>query len=233
MERKQQLWFWQITKNIGEAGDKSALLLLTKIAAPSPIPLRMLTLIAALLVGVAPALAASAVVEPTMPSQKTVVDLVQQGKAFYEAGQFAEAAKVLQPAAETFKNQGDRLQQAIALSNLSLAYQQLGQWTEATRAIAASLQILQTGSDRLKLLAQALDVQGRLQFSQGQLESALSTWQQAATTYSQAGDDLGSIRAQINQAQVQQLINVLVGALHGGQPAGVLAGQGFGTGTEE
>ncbi len=39
----------------------------------------------------------------------TTVNLVQQGKTLYDAGQFSEAVKVLQQAASDFKAQGDRL----------------------------------------------------------------------------------------------------------------------------
>jgi tetratricopeptide (TPR) repeat protein len=53
-------------------------------------------------------------------------DLVEQGRTLYEAERFNDAAELLQQAADAFKAQGDRLKQAITLSNLSLAYQQLG-----------------------------------------------------------------------------------------------------------
>lgn len=82
---------------------------------------------------VAPSLASS-----TAETQK----LVQQGKTFYDVGQFAEAVKVLQQAALAFESQGDRLRQAMTLSNLALGYQQLGQWSQAERAITDSLNLL-------------------------------------------------------------------------------------------
>jgi CHAT domain-containing protein len=161
--------------------------------------------------GFQPELLAANQSAPMVPGTTSISpDWLQQGKAFYDGGRFLQAVQVLQQAAEVFKNQGDKAQQAIALSNLSLAYQQLGQWAEAQNAIATSLQLLQSESinletgDRLKLLAQALDIQGRWQFIQGQAEPALVTWQQAAATYAQAGDGMGVTRAQINQAQAQQ-----------------------------
>ena len=60
--------------------------------------------------------------------------LVQRGREYYQAGQFTEAATVWKQAAEAFAAQGDRLNQAMLLSNLSLVYQQLGQWSGATTA---------------------------------------------------------------------------------------------------
>ena len=68
--------------------------------------------------------------------------LVQQGKKFYDAQQFTSAIALLQQAVNSFKASGDKLSQAMALSNLSLAYQQLGVWDRAEDAIASSLNLL-------------------------------------------------------------------------------------------
>ncbi len=139
-------------------------------------------------------------------------NLVQQGKNFYDAGQFAQAVKVLQQATSAFKANGDELNQAIALSNLSLAYQQLGQLPQAESVIAQSLNVLQTeqnigtAKEQLQILAQALDVRGRLQLAQGQSEAALTTWQQGFEIYTKIGDNAGLTHNQINQAQAQQAL---------------------------
>lgn len=155
------------------------------------------------------------------PSPNT---LVEQSKALYDAGKFSEAAAVLQQAVATFKTQGDVLKTAMTLSNLSLTYQQLGLWSEAQQAIADSLKLLQSGenvsnlpkggtSERSaasssatlsQILAQTLDIQGRLQLSLGQPEQALKTWQQAAITYAQIGKKDEITQNQINQAQALQ-----------------------------
>jgi CHAT domain-containing protein len=143
---------------------------------------------------------------------------VHQGRELFQAGQFSNAATVWQQAAQDYQTQGDELNRAMVLSNLSLAYQQLGQWPQATQAITASLQLLQTrnrnvSTDQLKILAQALNTQGSLQLAQGQAEPALATWQQAATTYAQARDDTGMTRSQINQAQALQALGLYRRAL--------------------
>jgi CHAT domain-containing protein len=140
-------------------------------------------------------------------SQSQTQDVLLEGKKLYEAQRFAEAAKVLQQAAAVFKANGDNLRAAMTLSNLSLAQQQLGLWTEAESAIAESrklLQNLQTSPEHSAILAQALDVQGRLEFSRGQEEAALTTWQQAGKIYQQIGDSTGLIRNRINSAQALQ-----------------------------
>ncbi len=82
------------------------------------------------------------VVASTVENLPNLTGLVQEGKDFYDREQFAEAARVWQQALQAFQAQEDELNQAIALSFLSLAYQRLGQWDEAGNAIASSLQLL-------------------------------------------------------------------------------------------
>ncbi|HEY9652495.1 MAG TPA: tetratricopeptide repeat protein, partial [Coleofasciculaceae cyanobacterium] len=135
-----------------------------------------------------------------------VSELVQQGRDYYEVGQFAKAVTAWEQAALSFATQGDELNQAMVLSNLSLAYQHLGQWTQAKEAIAKSLDILTNNQfndelARSRVFAQALTTQGRLQLTLGQPEQALTTWQQAEDAYRQAHDEVGILRSQINQAQ--------------------------------
>jgi len=156
-----------------------------------------------------------------MAEEKSIVqalpnaqELVQQGKTLYEAERFNDAAVVFKQAAAAFKATGDGLRRAMTLSNVSLCYQQLGQWTEARQASAESLNLLQTGqnlgtsTERSQILAQALDVQGRLQLAQGQAELALNTWQQAASTYAQINDLTGLTRSRINSAQALQALGL-------------------------
>ncbi len=138
-------------------------------------------------------------------------DLVQQGKTLYEAGQFAEAVKVLQQAAAAFRASGDGLREAMTLSNLSLAYQQLGLWTEAEKAIAQSLNLLQNldnSKERSAILAQTLDVQGQLQLALSKAEAALTTWERAADIYQQIGDSTALTRNRINSAQALQSLGL-------------------------
>ncbi|GAA6617174.1 CHAT domain-containing protein [Scytonema sp. NUACC26] len=136
---------------------------------------------------------------------------VQQGKALYEAGRFAEVLKVLEQEAAAFQASGDKLNEAMTLSNLSLVYQQLGQWTQAEKAITQSLNLLKNGDNskqRFAIFAQALDVQGRLQLAQGQTQAALSTWQEAAKIYKQIGDEAALTRNRINTTQAMQALGL-------------------------
>jgi len=145
-------------------------------------------------------------------------ELAQQGENLYEAEQFNDAVLVLQQALAAFRANDDQLHQAITLSNLSLAYQQLGQWRPAEQAIAESLNLLKTGRNlgsprqRRQILAQALDVQGRLQLLRGQAELALVTWQQATEIYVKLDDRAGVARSRINSAQALQAMGLYLQA---------------------
>lgn len=146
----------------------------------------------------------SPIAQSLMPS-----DLSQQGRELYQSGRFLEASQVWQQAADAYQRSGDSLNQALTLSHLSLAHQQLGQFPQAKQAIDTSLALLkspESGRDqrRTAVLAQALNAQGNLQLAQGQTEAALATWQEATTLYTQLGDSSGRVGSLINQAQALQ-----------------------------
>ncbi len=146
------------------------------------------------------------------------LQLSQQGLQLYQAEHFSEAVQVLQQAAQAFQTQGDGLSQARSLNYLALADQQMGQWSGATKAIADSLTLLQSSNtdkskEHLSVLAQALNTQGRLQLTLGQSEKAFTSWEQAATAYTQIGDAAGIIGSQINQAQALQALGLYRRAL--------------------
>ncbi|MBM0743039.1 CHAT domain-containing protein [Phormidium sp. CLA17] len=128
----------------------------------------------------------------------------QQGKALFEAGQYQQAVDELDQAVKLYQSQGNSLQQAAALANLSLVHQQLGAWEPATSAIAASLSLLQPVSHTppgMAVLAQALEVQGRLQLNIGKVDQALATWQQAESMFQKVNNTEGIVQSRLNQSQ--------------------------------
>ena len=137
-------------------------------------------------------------------------DLLLQSQELYQAGKYLEAVQLLKIAANQFKNTNDKLNEAVALSNLSLGYQQLGEWQEATKTITQSIQLLQTleksGSSKqlAQVIAQTMEVRGGLELARGQTETALNTWQDAAKIYQQLDENSSLIRNRINQAQAMQ-----------------------------
>jgi CHAT domain-containing protein len=127
-----------------------------------------------------------------------------QGKQLYQNQQYTEALQVWQGLVAGLKDDG--LNRAMALSNLSLTYQQLGQWQEAEQAVLTSRRSLETiampGADRV--LAQTLDIQGRLHLLKGQPEQALAVWHQSEQLYTHLNDPAAIAQSQINQAQALQ-----------------------------
>lgn len=139
-------------------------------------------------------------------------NLVERGRKLYAAERFAEAAAIWQQAISAFNVSGDRLSSAMTLGNLSLTYQKLGQWNKAQSAINESFNLLgynlenNSSIKNPQILAQILDIQGKLQLSLSKSQDALNNWQQAANIYQKIGDKNAVIRNQINQAQAMQVL---------------------------
>ena len=135
-------------------------------------------------------------------------NLLQQGKQYYQAGQFSAAVNAWKEALATYQARKETLNQVQVLNYLSSAYQKLGEWQEAEGACAKSLELLPDSEDldrkALLLRGQALNNQGQLQLSQGQTENAYHTWQQATSAYRRAGDETGQLIGSLNQAQALQ-----------------------------
>lgn len=163
-----------------------------------------------------PALAQTlASTQPLSTQSADAQTLLRQGIERYEAEQFAEAATIWQQALAKLAD--DPLNHALVRSNLSLAYQQLGRWQEATEAVSHGLNQLQALPEQnsqhyQEVLAKTLNTQGRLQWYRGQVEDALTTWQKAAGAYRQAGDQTGLVISLINQARALQTLGFSVRA---------------------
>ena len=140
---------------------------------------------------------------------QTPLALAQQCQAKYQAEDYLNAVDCWQKAITRFKAEGDLLNQAMAMSNLSLSQQKLGQWEQAEKEINSSLQLLrslQPNPEQQKVLAQSLDIQGLFYWSTGQNQQALDIWKEATEVYQQIGDRTGIIRSQLNQAQALQAL---------------------------
>ncbi len=144
---------------------------------------------------------------PVVETAQNPQNLLDQGRQQYQAGRFVEAKTAWQAAAQQYQRQGDRLNQALSLSYLSLAYQDLAEWDAAQDTIDQSLSLLKaTPKVEAVLWAQVLNVQANLLLHRGNAEAALSAWQQAQQYYEQASDREGSIGSQINQAYALQTL---------------------------
>ena len=140
-------------------------------------------------------------------TDKTATHLLIRGKAAYESGNYSQAEKYWELAENKFETQGDRPHQALSLNYLSLANQELGEWSEADQYINESLQLLDSLSSP-EVFAQALNTQGSLQLAQGNGTAALASWSAAEKIYQQSDDQLGVIGSKINQAQALQQLGL-------------------------
>jgi tetratricopeptide (TPR) repeat protein len=155
-----------------------------------------------------PILAHTPVTSTLIAQTQSASTLEQQARTRYSANQFTEAATLFEKAAQAYKGTGNFIRQALSLSNLSLCYQQLGQWNDASKAIANSLSLLEatkaTTPEKSLALAQVLDIQGGLLLARGQAEAALKSWERATALYTQQGKPERALTSQISQAQALQ-----------------------------
>ena len=135
------------------------------------------------------------------------VNMTQESQKNDKLGKVTDAINILTNSVNTFEKAGDNLNQGIALTNLSLAYQQLGIWEKAEESINEGVKLLEkfkNSSSNSTAYAQALDVLGGVQLIKGKAEEALYNWQEAAKIYENIGDNKRLIRNQINSAQAMQ-----------------------------
>ena len=135
---------------------------------------------------------------------KDAMELERQGKHYYSIAQFDRAVDVWQQANQIYARQ-NILGQARVLSNLALAYSQLNHLQQATQSITTSLNLLQKDSEhspqsKVPVLAQIFNNKGIIELNLGKSEQAIADWQRAKVNYELAADELGVIRASINQA---------------------------------
>jgi CHAT domain-containing protein len=117
----------------------------------------------------------------------------------------------LERAIALYPSQDNSTKRLFSLRNLALIYTQLGKFKKADSIISNVIdrtQEIQTNQPTQKLLAQALDVKGKIQLSTGKAEQALETWQNATQIYREIDDTTGAIQAQINQIQALQTLGL-------------------------
>ncbi|MEL6814356.1 MAG: CHAT domain-containing protein [Cyanobacteria bacterium J06598_3] len=152
------------------------------------------------------------------PETGSLAEIEQRGRDLYSQGQFLAAIAHWSPLVQSHAAADNALAEASTLSNLALAYQQLGQWEKAQRAIAQSQALLASvqrapeavssgeqqdrwQANKWQVTAQVFMAQGSLQIALGQGEQALDSWVEADEAYQNSGDQTGQWRARINQSQ--------------------------------
>lgn len=134
---------------------------------------------------------------------------LQEGQQFYQGQRYQEAVEAWQQAAREFDRQGNPPQEALALSYLSLGYQQLGELRLAHQVDESIQELLRANPiTSLARLAQILNIRGHLYLASGQPQRAFDIWQEASHSYQQAEDTEGAIASQINEAQALQALGL-------------------------
>ncbi len=142
------------------------------------------------------------------PSE-TLFERTSEDWAALEALPLSEQVQRWQHQAQQLGRGGDRLGQSLALTALSLLYQDLGQWSEAMAASDGSLAELTRSPQETaeaRILALALNSRGRAYFLQGQPQRARETWQAAQNAYEQAQLVEGRFGSALNQIQALQTL---------------------------
>jgi CHAT domain-containing protein len=133
-------------------------------------------------------------------------NLLDSGINLYEQDKFNDSISKWLEAEKEFRSKGDRPNQAITLSYLALAYQNLGQWEKAETAINNALALVDNSSGLI--LGKILTTQGSLQLAKGNTEQALETWKKAENIYKNNQDQIGVLGSRINQAQALQKLGL-------------------------
>ncbi|MEM9217119.1 MAG: CHAT domain-containing protein [Cyanobacteria bacterium P01_F01_bin.150] len=94
----------------------------------------------ALNAGISRAIAPSSTVASTVA--QTPEQQEQQAQTKYESGQYREAEALLQRSRQAYDIAGDWVGEAVTLSNLSLTYQQLGEWSNASCRVTQAIALL-------------------------------------------------------------------------------------------
>ena len=142
--------------------------------------------------------------------------LLDEGIEHFQSERYGDAVRTWQQALDAYAQMSDELHQALVLSNLSLAYQHLGQWEDAKTNLDESLAFFDQQAVEFRSIvdwayyAKALNAQGWLHLRQGQPEPALESWRDAALAYELANNIPGIVGSQINQAQALQSLGLSV-----------------------
>ena len=121
---------------------------------------------------------------------------LQQGKQYYDRGQYSQAVRVWQRVIEE-----DSIENRIIGYNYqAIAFQDLGEYEKSKNALKSAFKLLENSNNSF-LQAQVLNTKGSLEYKTGKYENALITWQDAEAIYRDLKEVEPLLRSQMNQAQ--------------------------------
>lgn len=147
----------------------------------------------------------------TGTNQHKSLDLIAEAKNSYQNRQYSQAIQILNQAVESFASQQDFLNQSMALSNLALIYQNLGEWNQAEVKINESLTILNNQPDSIeksRILAQTLDLQGINHREKNNSEAAIESWKKAEAIYLSIDEIEEAEESKLNQILAMQEVGL-------------------------
>lgn len=136
-------------------------------------------------------------------SRNAAATSLQAGEVFFLLGEYQEALRRYEKAAEQEKSAGDRLGQSEALSESGRLYSYLGDNAKAKNYVIEALKILafdrqidQT-ADVKKAYAEALSILGEVNYSKGDLLKSSKQFEEALNVFKEIGDRNGAARAHL------------------------------------
>lgn len=150
-------------------------------------------------------------------SDNNADQLLEKGQLLYQDSRFSEAVKVFQEVATIYQINNDLIKQALVGNYLAAAYEKLGEWEAAKKAIATSLSLLKFQSslnnEINQVLARIYNTKGQIELATGKTEDALASWQEAFKIYTKIKHEAGIIGSKINQAQALRILGLYHQAL--------------------
>ncbi len=149
--------------------------------------------------------------------------IFKKAKISYGQTNFLESIRLGKKAYNIAVTKNDIFDQVKVLNFLSLANQKIGKWQEAKSSVNLSIQLLasqpNSHEDYVFLLGQAFNVKGNLEFSMGEVEESLISWQKAQKQAEKIDDLEGIQGSLVNQVtaysalgeylQANKVLNIL------------------------
>ena len=151
----------------------------------------------------------------TLERTRSLEALEALAKQAYGVNNYHRALSLWQQASDLYRQNGDILSQARVISHLALANYKLGQAVEARTAIQQSIELLEVfpkSNELDRISARVYNNQGIIELGSGNLQEAIASWDLAVSAYQRVNNDLGVVRARLNQVKAFESLGFLTRA---------------------